>query len=254
MRLHLLGTGTSQGIPVIGCTCPVCTSNDPHDQRLRTSAWLEYQGVNLIIDTGPDFRQQALRAQIPQVDAVLLTHHHNDHVAGLDDIRPYNFKQNSSVPLYGLKSTLQAIAKRFDYIFEEEKYPGSPELNLHEILADVSFNILGVPIMPLLVSHGSLPILGYQFGSLVYMTDIKHLPPMTMARVMHCEVLIINALHHQRHPSHLNLQEALMLIEQIKPAKAYLIHLSHHMGLSKEVQKLLPPGVDLGHDGLIIEI
>lgn len=254
MKLCLLGTGTSQGIPVIGCRCKVCTSSHPPDQRLRTSAWLEWKGIHFIIDIGPDFRQQMLKYHVERVDAVLITHHHNDHVAGLDDIRPYNFSQRTSIPIYGLASSLQAIRRRFDYIFDDEKYPGSPEISLHPVHADKPFQLQSLLIEPLLVQHGSLPILGYKFGSLVYLTDIKYLSAAVIEQIKGCAVLIINALHHHPHPSHLNLQEALLLIDDIQPGSAYLTHISHQMGLSSEVQKTLPRGVFLGYDGLTLEV
>lgn len=254
MKLILLGTGTSQGIPVIGCSCKVCESADPRDHRMRTSACLEWNGVYLMVDIGPDFRQQMLKFHVPRVDAVLLTHHHNDHIAGLDDIRPFNFRQQTSIPLYGLASTLQSIRKRFDYIFEEEKYPGAPELTLQPVVADSTFIVGDLSIEALLVHHGTLPILGFRFESVVYLTDIKYLPEQVIDRITHCEVLIINALHHNFHPSHLNLQEALLLIERIQPGAAYLTHISHHMGLYEEVSAALPAGVHLGYDGITLEL
>ncbi len=254
MKLVLLGTGTSQGIPVIGCTCKVCTSADHRDHRMRTSAWLEWSGVHLMVDIGPDFRQQMLKFRVPRVDAVLITHHHNDHIAGLDDIRPFNFSQQSSIPIYGLASTLDSISKRFDYIFEEEKYPGAPELTLQTVAADSTLTIGDLCIETLLVHHGTLPILGFRFGPVVYLTDIKYLPDLVIDRIKNCDVLIINALHHNFHPSHLNLEEALLLIHRIQPGAAYLTHISHHMGLYQEVRAALPNGVHLGYDGLTIEL
>jgi len=256
MRITLLGTGTSQGVPVIGCDCKVCQSRDAQDKRLRTSAMLEWDNHRLVIDCGPDFRTQMLREQVKHIDAILYTHEHADHTAGLDDIRPLYFRQKKPVPIYALQRVLNNLQQRFDYIFtRENRYPGAPEVAPQSLQAGQKFSLNGLNISALDVLHGDLPILGYIFDSkIAYITDAKKLPEKSKKKLQGIELLIINALHHKPHKMHLNLKESLALIAEIKPRKAVLTHISHHMGTYKEIAPKLPAHVIMGFDGLKMEI
>ena len=249
MKITLLGTGTSQGVPVVGCQCEVCRSADPRDNRLRTAAFVEADGVNLLIDAGPDLRQQLLRENITRVDAVLVTHEHKDHLAGLDDIRPVYFRQKKPMDIYAMPRVLNVIRKDFDYAFKEHPYPGAPSFELHPVRRD-KFSVGGVEIQPIQVRHLTLPILGYRVGSFAYITDASFVAESEMARLQGLEVLVVNALHLEKHYSHFNLEQALQFIDIVKPKRAYLTHSSHHIGLYADVAKMLPPNVTLGYDGL----
>jgi phosphoribosyl 1,2-cyclic phosphate phosphodiesterase len=249
MKITLLGTGTSQGVPVVGCQCEVCRSTDPRDNRLRTAAFVEVDGVNLLIDAGPDLRQQLLRENITRVDAVLVTHEHKDHLAGLDDIRPVYFRQKKPMDIYAMPRVLNVIRKDFDYAFKEHPYPGAPAFELHPVRRD-KFSVGGVEIQPIQVRHLTLPILGYRVGSFAYITDASFVAESEMARLQGLEVLVVNALHLEKHYSHFNLEQALQFIDIVKPKRAYLTHSSHHIGLYADVAKMLPPNVTLGYDGL----
>jgi phosphoribosyl 1,2-cyclic phosphate phosphodiesterase len=252
MKVTILGTGTSQGVPVIGCDCDVCASGDPRDKRLRTAAHLQSGGLSVAIDAGPDFRQQMLRANVPDLNAVLLTHEHNDHIIGLDDVRAYNFRQWKKMPVYGSPRTLAEVRKRFAYVFDENPYPGAPMIELIPIVASHPFFIGKLHIEPILIQHGNMPVLGYRFGDFTYLTDVKTIAADEKKKVFGSKVLIINALHHEMHHSHLNLEEALSLIEELKPQQTYLTHMSHRMGFHEAVSKTLPSGVALAYDGLEI--
>ena len=256
MRIRLLGTGTSQGIPVIGCDCKVCQSTDSKDKRLRTSAMLEWDDKRLVIDCGPDFRTQMLREHVKHIDAILFTHEHADHTAGLDDIRPLYFRQNKPVPIYALERVLQNLERRFDYIFtKENRYPGAPEVDSQVLSPYQNFEVNGMPVQSLDIRHGELPILGYIFDrKIAYITDAKTIPGKSMELLQGIDLLVINALHHRPHKMHMNLQESLAAIEQIQPKQAVLIHISHHMGLHRETAARLPQNVFLGFDGMEIEI
>lgn len=254
VSITLLGTGTSQGIPVIGCRCPVCMSPNPKDQRLRSSALIQHQDTTIVIDAGPDFRQQMLRAGVEHLDALLLTHEHNDHVIGLDDVRPFNFKMRSDIPIYGLPRVLQDVKRRFDYAFADNPYPGSPRMDLKPVEAGDRWQIGSISITAYPVTHGDLGILGFRFGSIAYITDASYLMPEIIDDLMGIDVLILNALHRQLHHSHFNLEQALAMIDMIRPQRSFLTHLSHHMGLHAVVQKELPENVFIGHDGLIITL
>ncbi len=254
MKVTLLGTGTSQGVPVIGCDCEVCTSTDARDHRLRCSLWISDGASSIVIDAGPDFRQQMLRAKVPHLDALLLTHEHNDHVAGMDDVRPFNFKQGGRLPVYGLERVLDCIKSRYSYAFGPDPYPGAPRFDLIYCAANQDIAVGNTLIQPLDVMHGSLPILGYRVKNMAYLTDVKTLPDKTKAMLMGLDVLIISALHYNEHPTHLNLQEAIALIQLLDPKRAYIIHCSHKMGLYREVQTQLPPKVFLAHDNLTFEL
>ncbi len=255
MKITLLGTGTSQGVPVIGCQCKVCRSRNPKDNRLRTSALVEWGSYKYVIDCGPDFRMQMLREGISDIDGILFTHEHSDHTAGLDDIRPIFFQKNKPIPIFALQRVLSDLSKRYGYIFtKEHKYPGAPDVAENVIEAGKVFFISDKEVLPLHILHGKLPILGYKIGKFAYITDAKYIDKNTLNALQNLDLLIINALHHREHQTHLNLQEALALIEQLHPKKAVLIHVSHYMGLYDEVQKTLPKNVVLAYDGMQLEV
>jgi len=251
LKLTLLGTGTSQGVPVIGCSCPVCTSNDLRDQRLRSAALLSHGDTNILIDAGPDLRQQMLRARVRRLDAILLTHEHNDHVIGLDDVRPFNFSTGRSMAVYAQPRVAEAVRHRFAYIFDSPG-PGLPRIDLHLIEADTPLQLNGLHVEPIGIWHGPLPILGFRFGDLTYLTDVKAISPDQLKKVKGTRFLVINALRRRPHPTHLTLEEALALIEEIGPEHAWLTHISHELGLARHVEVELPSGVSLGYDGLEI--
>ncbi|MCC5932469.1 MAG: MBL fold metallo-hydrolase [Cyclobacteriaceae bacterium] len=253
MIIQLLGTGTSQGIPVIACECTVCKSSDPRDKRLRSSVHIQDDGLSLVIDTGPDFRQQVLQANICRLDAVLFTHQHKDHVAGLDDVRSFNFVQSKPMPVYGNQLVLQQLRVEFAYAFAEERYPGVPQIDLIEINGDV-IKIGKHEIIPIKVMHHKLPVFGYRLGDFVYITDAKTIPDSEIDKARNAKVLVINALQKENHVSHFTLAEALEMIEELKPEKAYLTHLGHKMGLHHDLEKELPDGVFAGYDFLTLEI
>lgn len=253
-KFTFLGTGTSQGVPVIGCGCPVCTSNDPRDNRLRTSAMVSFGNKNIVIDTGPDFRQQMLRENIDDVVAVLFTHEHNDHTAGLDDVRPINFKHERHIPLYATPSVQKSLMERFAYAFGTNPYPGAPRLVFKTISKEEKFTIEGLEIQPIEVHHGpNLRILGFRFGDLTYITDCKSIDEVELEKIKGTKYLIVNALHHDVHYSHLNLTEALALIEELQPKQAFITHLSHNMGKYEEINALLPQNVCFAYDGLRLD-
>ena len=252
IQVEILGSGTSQGIPVIGCKCVVCLSDNSYDNRLRTSALIRVKGVNFVIDTGPDFRQQMLRHHVDKVDAVLYTHEHNDHIIGLDEVRSYNFLHKMDMPLYGLPRVIDEVKRRFSYIFVPSSYPGVPKCVTYHCHPQTPFEINGVVVEPIEVMHGSLPILGYKIGNVAYLTDVKSLSEQTITTIEGVDLLIISALHHEEHHSHSTLKQTLGLIDIIKPKRAYLIHMSHYMGLHNTIQATLPSNVFLAYDGLKI--
>ncbi|MGA1582126.1 MAG: MBL fold metallo-hydrolase [Saprospiraceae bacterium] len=254
MKITLLGTGTSQGVPVIGCRCEVCLSGDPHDQRLRTAALVETDEVTVVIDVGPDFRQQMLRADVNSLDAVLITHEHNDHIIGMDDVRPFNFLYKKAMPVHASAEVLEMLKERFAYAFSARPYPGAPAFSMSAISKGRPFSVGSLNILPIEVMHGSLPVLGFRFGPLAYITDAKTIAGDQLALLEGVEVLILNALHHKEHYSHLNLEGALALIEQLSPREAWLTHISHSMGLHREVNQQLPDHIQLAHDTQVIEI
>ncbi len=253
MKVTFLGTGTSQGVPIIGCTCEVCSSLDFRDKRLRTSVHLEVNGVSLVIDTGPDFRQQMLRENIVHLDALLFTHAHRDHTAGLDDIRSYNFKQGISMPVYGTQETIDQIKRDFGYIFGPKDYPGLPRVIIN-IIDRVPFSIQGISITPLPVYHFKMPVHGFRIGKFSYLTDTNLIPDQTLDLLKGTDTLVLNALQRERHISHFNLEEALAVIEKVQPRKAYFTHISHKLGLHTEVEQELPPNIRLAYDGLKINV
>jgi phosphoribosyl 1,2-cyclic phosphate phosphodiesterase len=249
-----LGTGTSQGIPVIGSNHPVCKSNDIKDKRLRVSVLLRWQDFTYVIDCGPDFRQQMLRENVEKLDGVLLTHEHSDHTAGLDDIRPFNFMQGN-LPFYAHKRVFKSLQERFAYIFEtENKYPGAPSIEEIVIDKDVPFIIGGKKVIPIEAFHDTLPVLGFRVEDFTYLTDVKTISEEEIEKVKGTKVLVVNALREEPHYSHFNLSEALDFVEKVKPEKTYLTHISHLMGFHEEVEKKLPKNVHLAFDTLTINI
>ncbi len=254
MKLTFLGTGTSQGVPVINCDCEVCLSNDPLDNRMRVSVLVEQENTALVVDVGPDFRQQMLRAKVKNLDAVLITHEHNDHVIGLDDLRPFNFRQGFDMPIFTSERVLNDLRQRFAYTFAERLYPGAPRFDWQQIDENACFKVQNIEVQCLEIMHGTLPILGFRFGDMAYCTDVKHISEKELLKLKNLKVLVLSALHHETHHSHLTLAEALDLIKIIKPERTFLTHLSHHMGKAKEVSKILPPNVYLAYDGLEILI
>jgi phosphoribosyl 1,2-cyclic phosphate phosphodiesterase len=251
MKVTFLGTGTSQGVPVIGCTCEVCQSLDFRDKRLRSSIHLEIENQSFVVDTGPDFRQQMLRENVKRIDAILFTHAHRDHTAGLDDVRAYNFIQQMDMPIYGTRPVLEQLEVEYAYAFAKEYYPGIPRLTLNEI--DVNtFIVNDIRVMPLPVMHLKLPVLGFRIGNFSYITDANFIPDETIEKLQGTETLVLNALQRAAHISHFNLQQALDMADKIRPKQTYLTHISHKLGMHADVTKELPQNVALAFDGLRI--
>ncbi|MBO4488632.1 MAG: MBL fold metallo-hydrolase [Bacteroidales bacterium] len=253
MKVTLLGTGTSQGVPVVGCQCAVCHSDDPRDSRLRTAAYIEVEGQHILLDAGPDLRMQLLREEITHVDAVLVTHEHKDHLAGLDDIRPIYFMMKEPMHIFALPRVLKVIRKDYDYAFRQHPYPGVPSFVLHPVNND-PFRVGDVEIIPIHVRHLTLPILGYRIQDVAYITDGSFIAETEMQKLKGLKLLVINALRIKEHYSHFNLQQALAIIERLQPEQAVITHISHEMGLYQEVSQGLPPHVQIGYDGLTYEI
>lgn len=249
MKITFLGTGTSTGVPEVGCQCEVCTSTDKRDWRLRTSVLIETEGKHILLDCGPDFRWQMIRNKSYRLDAVIISHEHYDHVGGLDDLRP--FCREKGIDLYAEENVVKAIETRMPYAFREHKYPGVPDLHLHSITGK-PFLAAGIPVIPIRVMHGKLPIFGYRIGKMAYITDVKYLPEEEFEKLKGLDVLIITALRKEPHPAHESLDEALENIKRIQPKEAYLIHMSHRIGLHARVEKELPPHVHYAYDGLTV--
>ena len=260
MKLTFLGTGTSQGVPVIGCRCEVCRSEDRRDRRLRTSAMVEVANRRFVIDAGPDFREQMLREDVSHITAILLTHKHKDHIGGLDDVRALNFvdypREIHTVHIYGSPDTCQCVRKDYDYAFAENKYRGVPEIRLHEIDGHEPFSVKDVEIIPIAGKHSDrFEVTGYRIGPIAYMTDFKKLCAGEIEKLRGVEVLVINALRYSKpHKTHQTVLEALEIVDKLKPREVYFTHLMHHIGLHAKIEKCLPPGVHLAYDGLEVEI
>lgn len=251
MKITILGSGTSTGVPQIGCSCEVCTSSDLRDNRMRASAWIETEKERILIDCGPDFREQMLRyVSFAPLDAVLITHEHYDHTGGIDDLRP--FCAFGDIAVYADGLTVADLKNRLPYCFKEHKYPGVPLISLTEIYPHIPFKIGETEVFPIQVLHGKLPILGFRIGKMAYITDLKTLPDNELSYLKGVECLIVNALRTEEHMTHQTLDEALALSQQLRPRQTYLIHMSHHIGLHKKVQQLLPEGVFLAYDGMQI--
>ncbi|MFT7385319.1 MAG: phosphoribosyl 1,2-cyclic phosphate phosphodiesterase [Nonlabens sp.] len=251
VKITILGTGTSQGIPVIGSSHPVCLSENSKDKRLRVSAMFEVNDKRFIIDCGPDFRQQMLTQEVSDINAMLFTHEHADHTAGLDDLRPFYFRQGN-LHCYMTSRVHKALQERFSYIFTTvNKYPGVATLDVHEF-ENESFEIEGIPVTPVLADHGYIPVHGYRIGDVAYMTDVKTIASSEKEKLKNLDVLVLNMLRKETHATHLNLEEALELVRELQPKRTYFTHISHHLGLHDEVQKTLPENVFLAYDNLKI--
>lgn len=253
MKVKVLGTGTSQGVPVIACNCNVCQSTDPNDKRLRTAVLVESEGVNIVIDAGPDFRQQMLREKVADVDAILITHEHRDHIAGLDDVRSFNFMNHKPVDIYAEERVQKVIQSEFFYSFGDNKYPGVPQINLKNISTE-SFTIKGVKVIPIRVFHYKLPVFGFRIGDFAYITDANYISEEEKQKLHGTKYLIINALRKRKHISHFSLSESLELIKELSPKRAYITHISHQMGLHHDINEELPHGISLAYDGLRFEV
>jgi phosphoribosyl 1,2-cyclic phosphate phosphodiesterase len=252
IQLTFLGTGTSQGVPVIACKCEVCKSSDAFDKRLRTSVMFTFNNKNIVVDTGPDFRQQMLREDVQHLDAVLFTHEHKDHIAGLDDVRAFNYIQKQPTHVYASMQVINALKREFYYAFEEKTYPGVPQIKIHEI-ENKPFTLFEQPIIPIKVWHYKLPVFGFRIGDITYITDANRIDDEEKEKIKGSKIIIINALRKEKHISHFTLNEAVELIQEFKPQKAYLTHISHLMGKHKAVEKELPENIFLAYDGLKIK-
>lgn len=252
MKVTFLGTGTSQGVPVIGCDCTVCRSIDFQDKRLRSSIHFQVDGQSIVVDTGPDFRQQVLRERIKTLDAVLFTHAHKDHTAGMDDIRSYNFRQGTDMPVYATKAVTDQLKMEFAYVFSEKKYPGVPQVIIHTIDKE-PFTVGPTRVVPIEVMHYKLPVLGFRIKDFTYITDANYISDEEMNKIYGSKYLVINALQKEEHISHFTLAEALEVVEKVKPEKAFLTHISHKLGKHRFVSEELPENVELAFDGLQIE-
>ncbi len=253
MKITLLGTGTSQGVPVIGCNCKVCCSENKKDNRLRSSLLVQWDKYNYVIDTGPDFRLQMLRQNINHINGIFYTHEHADHTAGFDDIRPLYFKNKKPIPIYTKQRVIDDLKKRFDYVFTKvNRYPGAPEVATFIPKPYRTYYIGGVEVTALEILHGKLPIYAYKFGNMAYITDAKTIPDKSIELLKDIPLLIINSLHHKQHKMHLSLKESLAIIDKINPKRAILTHISHNMGLYNDINSSLPQAVELGYDNMEI--
>lgn len=257
MKITILGSGTSQGIPVIACDCEVCQSTDEKDKRLRPSIMVETEGKTFIVDTGPDFRQQMLREKVQRIDAVIFTHQHKDHTAGFDDVRSFNFKQKIDIPIYARKMVMDQLKQEFSYIFVDKalKYPGVLNVESH-LIDNRKFTVAGIKILPIEVMHHRLPVFGFRFGDFTYLTDLNFISDAELSKVQGSRFLVLDALQKQKHISHFNLEEALETVHRLDPLpeKTYLTHIGHRMGKHADVMQELPPYVELAYDGLVIEL
>jgi phosphoribosyl 1,2-cyclic phosphate phosphodiesterase len=252
VKITFLGTGTSQGVPVIACDCHTCVSEDSKDKRLRTSLMLQTDEVTIVFDAGPDFRQQMLREHVTKLDAIILTHEHKDHIAGMDDVRAFNFKSQDAIDIYAEDEVQEAVKREYKYVFEN-KYPGIPKMRLNPIHS-LGIDIKGLKIIPIRVRHKELDIYGFRIGAFAYITDADYIPESSMEKLIGVKYLVINALRKQKHSSHFNLSDAIDHIRKISPKRAFLTHISHQMGRYSEVSQELPPEVVLAYDGMNFKI
>ena len=250
-RLIFLGTGTSQGVPMIGCACEVCHSDDPRDKRLRASVLVEYEGLTILVDAGPDFRQQMLRAGVAHLDAILLTHNHKDHTGGLDDIRAFNYLEKKAAQIYCEKYVEDSLRQEYSYAFAENRYPGAPEFEIH-LIDDKPFTINGIEIIPIRGKHFRLPVLGFRFGDIAYCTDMNHIAEEEYAKLQGLEHMIINCVRRGRHISHFSLEGAIGVAEKVKASHTWLTHLSHQLPCYEALCEELPQGILPAYDGLVI--
>lgn len=261
-RLSFLGSGTSQGVPIIGCSCKVCKSENPKDKRLRSSALIEYLGFKILIDAGPDFRQQLLRADIKDLDAILLTHEHKDHTGGLDDVRALNYINGKALPIYCEERVLRSLEREYSYAFEENRYPGVPEFDIRLIDKEKftirrengKSHLQGIEILPIRVYHYKLPIFGYRIGDIAYITDANNIDDESFELLKGVKILVVNTVRHTKHISHFSLAEAIEVAKRVGAERTFLTHLSHQIGTHEELSSELPLGVYVAYDGLSVEI
>ena len=252
-KVTFLGTGTSQGIPFIGCPCPVCTSTNGKDNRLRSAIWMQTPDASIVIDSGPDFRYQMLRAKVHKLDAIIFTHGHKDHIAGLDDVRAYNFFEQKPIDVYATEETQQALRREYAYIFTHPTYPGIPQIDIHTINANDPFTMKGITITPIRVLHYKMEVLGFRIGDFTYITDANYIAPEEMKKIAGSKVLVLNALRHEKHISHYTLAEAVEVAKAAKADDTYFTHISHQLGLHDAVDSELPEGMHLAYDGLELD-
>jgi phosphoribosyl 1,2-cyclic phosphate phosphodiesterase len=253
VKVTFLGTGTSQGIPFIGCPCPVCTSANFKDNRLRSAILIQTPEASIVIDSGPDFRYQMLREKVYRLDAIIYTHGHKDHIAGLDDIRPYNFFTHKPVAIYATDETQDALRREYSYIFNSPTYPGIPQIDMHTIWGDKSFTVCGLTFTPIRVLHYKMEVLGFRIGDFTYITDANYIAPAEMEKIKGSKCLVLNALRHETHISHFSLNEAVEMAQLLGADDTYFTHISHQLGLHDAVDSALPPGIHLAYDGLTLE-
>ncbi|MEX2596338.1 MAG: MBL fold metallo-hydrolase [Salibacteraceae bacterium] len=254
LKVTFLGTGTSMGVPVIGCDCNTCKSEDPKDNRLRTSALIQKGDKNIVIDSGPDFRYQMLRSGIRSLEALIFTHEHKDHTAGMDDVRAFNFIQRRAVDVYASSDVEKVLRSDFHYAFADTKYPGVPEINIHQISAQKEFYIGDLKITPIQVYHHKMPVLGFRIEDFTYITDANYIPPEELKKIEGSKVLVLNALRQTKHISHFSLNQAVELVSKLAPDRAYLTHISHQMGKHKEVSNLLPKSIEISYDQQVVVV
>jgi len=254
VKVTFLGTGTSQGVPFIGCPCAVCTSADKRDNRLRTSVWIDAPEASIVIDAGPDFRYQMLRAGVKQLDAIVFTHGHKDHIAGLDDVRAYNYHLQKHIPVYATAATQENLKREYAYIFQEKSYPGIPQISLHTIQHDTPFYINGLKITPIRVMHYMLEVLGFRINDFTYITDANFIAPEELDKARKSRVFVLNALRHEQHISHYTLAQAMEIARESAATDTYFTHISHQLGLHTDVSEMLPDNMHLAYDGLTLHL